>query len=76
MKYDELVKKFNETKLIKFRLFCLDYTISQNNDLIEIKSPYTEKRTNKFKTLDELLNNYTVYNESLRSQINKIKFLE
>ena len=77
MLYSEFLNEFNKNKKIKFRLYCLEYIIEEKNGLYEIKTlSYPEKKIHQFKTLAELFDSYTIYNEILRRHLNKMNLIQ
>lgn len=72
MTYETLLNIFNNKKILIFKLYNIDYTIKQKKDYVEIKASYYEKRLHQFKSFDELMQNYTIYNEPLINQMNRI----
>ena len=42
MTYETLLKKFNEKKVVKFKLYSLDYVVEQTENYVEIKASYYE----------------------------------
>lgn len=76
MAYEDFKNKFNTNKKIKFKLYSLDYVVEQKEEYVEIYAIYYENRKRQYKSLDELMNNYTVYNEPIINQFNRIIVLE
>lgn len=76
MEYNELKKRFDSNNKLKIRLYSLEYIIEKVDNHIEIYVIYYEKRKFSYDSFDELMNNYTVYNEPLIEQIDRIKILE
>ena len=76
MLYESLLNNFNEKRILKFRLYNLEYTIKQNDDCVEIKAAYYEKRLHQFKSFEELMINYTVYNEPLFNQLERMIMID
>lgn len=76
MTYETLLKKFNEKKVVKFKLYSLDYVVEQKENYVEIKASYYEKRLHKFKSFEDLMENYTVYNEPLLNQMDRIIIID
>ena len=76
MEYNELKKRFDSNNKLKIRLYSLEYIIEKVDNHIEIYVIYYEKKNFSYDSFDELMNNYTVYNEPLIEQIDRIKILE
>lgn len=75
MSYEELKNKFNIDHKLKFKLYSLEYNVELVNDKVEIYAISYENRKNYYNSFDELMNNYTVYNEPLVVQINRIQII-
>ena len=65
MLIEELKQIFNEKNEVHFKLYALKYTIKKENDKVIIFADLYPNRNNIYSSIDELLNNYTVYNENL-----------
>lgn len=76
MAYDDFKNKFITNKIIKFKLYSLEYVVEQKENCVEIYAIYYENRKKQYNSLDELMNNYTVYNEPIINQFNRIIVLE
>lgn len=71
------IKELLETnKIVKFKLFSLDYIIKQEDNSYIVYPTLYEKRQNKYDSLDEALNNFMVYNESLIENEDRIIILK
>lgn len=66
---------FNEKGIIKFKLFSVFYTIENINDEIIISSSISNQKMN-YKTIDEALKDYKIYNESLKDNLENINIIE
>ena len=75
MSYEELKNKFNIDHKLKFKLYSLEYTVELVNDKVEIYAISYENRKKYYNSFDELMNNYTVYNEPLMEQISRIQII-
>lgn len=76
MAYEDFKNKFITNNKIKFKLYSLEYIIEQKDNYVEIYAIYYEKRKQQYKSLDDLVNNYTVYNEPIISQFNRVIVIE
>ena len=76
MAYESLLNKFNEKKILKFRLYSIYYVIEQKDDRVEITTSYYEKRLHHFKSFEELMTYYTVYNEPLLNQMERMIMID
>ena len=76
MSYEELYKKYEDKKYIIIKIYGLEYVIKENNSKIIIYPVMYEKNYKEFNNLIELLNNYTIYNELLIDNMNRMKFVD
>lgn len=76
MRYEDLKKKFDINKKLKFKLYSLEYVIEQVDDKVVIYSEIYYQRKESFFSFDAVMNYYTVYNESLLQNIDRIKIIE
>ena len=73
MKLEQLSSMLNEKGVIKFKLYSLDYTIEKTrSDIVIYVDSYKDNKKTHYATLEELLNNYNVYNEPLIDLLNNI----
>lgn len=73
MNVNRIKELFVANKEVHFKLFSLDYTIKQiDNNVVIIYADIYSSRPSKYNTIDELLNNYTIYNEALIDNGNRI----
>lgn len=73
MNVNRIKELFVANKEVHFKLFSLDYTIKQiDNNVVIISADIYSSRPSKYNTIDELLNNYTIYNETLIDNGNRI----
>ena len=72
MKYDEIVTIFQENRKIKFMLYNIEYFVIEVGGTVEIYPINDETRKKVFKNLDDLMNNYLIYNESLKKYLDDI----
>ena len=75
MSYEELKNKFNIDHKLKFKIYSLEYNVELVNDKVEIYAISYENRKKYYNSFDELMNNYTVYNEPLMEQISRIQII-
>lgn len=76
MGYEDFKNKFITNNKIKFKLYSLEYIVEQKDNYVEIYAINYEKRKQQYKSLDDLVNNYTVYNEPIISQFNRVIVIE
>lgn len=75
MVYEDIKNYFIDNNKLKFKLYSLEYMIEQKDNYIEIYAIYYENRKKQYNSFDELMNSFTVYNEPLISQINRIQII-
>lgn len=74
MRYQELENIFNSSNEVKFKLFSLEYIIRKVDTDVEVFAVLYKNRKKTYSSFSEAMNNFTVYNESLIENINRIKF--
>lgn len=68
------IKNILEKKnIVEFRLYSLNYCIEKKEDKYIIYSENNAEFKKEYKTLDLLFNNYSIYNENLKSNEKLIK---
>lgn len=75
MSIEEIKKNFETNKEVRFKLYSLDYVIKQLEDKIVIYPVIYETKKSIYNSIDELLNYYLIYGESIidnESRIQKI----
>jgi len=75
MVVNELIKKFETNKEVKFKLYSLEYIIKEYDSKVIIYPLLYETRKNTYNSIEEALNNYTVYNESILENIERLILL-
>lgn len=76
MDYNNLKQLFETNQKLHLKLYSLEYNIEVVDNKVVIYAIYYEKNKKYFNSFDELINNYTVYNEPLINQLNRIKVLD
>lgn len=76
MNVDKLKNILSQNHKVKFKLYSLDYIIESNGDSVILYSPTYPNDIRKYNNIDQLLNSFTVYNETLIEVDNKINNLE
>lgn len=71
----ELKELFEREHEVKFKLFSLEYVIKKIDDKVEIYSVLYSNRKYYYSSLEEALNNYTIYNESIIESIDRLILL-
>lgn len=72
MNIDKIIELFNQKGEVHFKLYSLEYTIKKENDVILVYPDLYATRKQSFKTIEDALNYFTVYNESLIENENRI----
>ena len=72
MDYNKLCSLFNEKNKLQFKLYSLEYKVEMIDNKVVIYAIYYEKDKHYYNSLEELMNNYTVYNEPLVNQMDRI----
>lgn len=72
MNIDNIKTIFNEKKEVHFKLYSLDYTIKEVDNKILVYADLYDNKKESYNTIDELLNNFTIYNESIIDNQNRI----
>ena len=73
MTYETLLKKFNEKKVVKFKLYSLEYIIRKIDNGVEVYAILYQNRKKVYSSFQEAMNSFTVYNESFVDNIDRIK---
>ena len=72
MNIENIKTIFNEKKEVHFKLYSLDYTIKEDNNKIIVYADLYTNRKEIYNTIDEELIYFTVYNESIIENQNRI----
>lgn len=76
MSYESIKNEFESNSRIKFKLYSLEYLIERVDNYVRVYAIDYPTRKSKYNTLEDLFNNFTVYNEPLITLINNIKTIE
>ena len=76
MNVDKLKNILLQNHKVKFKLYSLDYIIESNDDSIILYSPTYPNDIRKYNSIEQLLNNFTVYNETLTEVDDRINNIE
>lgn len=76
MSYESLKTIFEKTNSFKFKLYSLEYLIERVDTYIQIYATDYPTRKSKYASLEELLNNFTIYNEPLNILLDNIKKID
>lgn len=72
MVINELKQLFKRQHEVKFKLYSLEYVIKEIDNKIAVYPILYESKKSFFNSLDEALKNYTVYNESIIENIDRL----
>lgn len=75
MRYQELENIFNTSNEIKFKLYSLEYIIRKIDTGVEVFAILYQNRKQTYSSLSDAMNNFTVYNESLIDNIDRIQII-
>ena len=73
MSYKELENIFNSSNELKFKLFGLEYIIKKVDNGVEVYAILYQNRKKVYLSFQDAMNNFTIYNESLIDNIDRIK---
>ena len=73
MNIEKIKNILEQNNKVSFKLYSLDYIIQYNNNLVELYSPTYPNDIRRYRSIEELLNTFTVYNETLVEIDNKIE---
>lgn len=73
MRYQELENIFNSSGELKFKLYSLEYIIKKIDNGVEVYAELYQTRKKVYSSFQEAMKNFTVYNESLVDNIDRIK---
>ena len=69
---NEVKEKHITNKKIQIRVYSLDYTIEQLDDNVVIYADLYPNQKKSYRTIEELLDNFTIYNENIIDNIDSI----
>lgn len=75
MRYQELENIFNTSNEIKFKLYSLEYVIRKIDTGVEVFAILYQNRKQTYSSFSDAMNNFTVYNESLIDNIDRIQII-
>ena len=73
MSYQELENLFNTSNEVKFKLYSLEYIIKKIDTGVEVFAELYQTKKKVYSSFEDAMNNFTVYNESLIDNIERIK---
>lgn len=72
---NEIKEKLANHKKVQIKIYSLDYTIEEQTDDIVIYANLYPKQKSSYKTIDDLLTNFTIYNENILDNINRVTII-
>ena len=72
---NELKERYEKNNEVKFKLFSLEYIIYKIDNSVVVCPLLYSNRKSTYSTLDEALNYFTVYNESIMENIDRVILL-
>ena len=76
MSYESIKNEFESNSRVKFKLYSLEYLIERVDNYVQVYAIDYPTRKCKYNSLEELMNNFTIYNEPLIILIDNIKTIE
>jgi len=73
MNIDAIKEKLNTNNQVRFKLYSLDYLIEKVDNRYIINAILYPDKKNSYPTIDELLDNYTIFNENIRDNEPRIQ---
>lgn len=67
--------KLNDNKRVKLKIYALEYFIEINDKKYIIYPELYTNRKAEYKTLKELFEDYTIYNENLLDNVDRITIM-
>lgn len=75
MSYESIKSEFETNNIIKFKLYSLEYIVERVDNYVQVYAIDYPTRKSKYNTLEELFNNFTVYNEPLITLLSNVKII-
>lgn len=75
MSYESIKSEFETNNRIKFKLYSLEYLIERVDNYVQVYAIDYPTRKSKYNSLEDLFNNFTVYNEPLITLLGNIKLI-
>lgn len=72
---NELKEQYEKNNEVKFKLFSLEYIIQKVDNSVLVYPILYSNRKSTYSNLEEALNYYTVYNESIIENIDRLILL-
>lgn len=71
----ELKELFERNREVRFKLYSLEYVIKEMDNKITVYPILYETKKSFYNSFEDALNNYTVYNESIIDNIDRLILL-
>ena len=75
MSYESIKNEFESNSRVKFKLYSLEYLIERVDNYVQVYAIDYPTRKSKYISFEDLMNNYTVYNEPLIEQLDRINII-
>lgn len=72
MNIEKIVNQLTEKNKVEFKLYSLTYVIENKDNMTIIYATSYPKNIKQYKNIEDLLNNFTIYNEPLINHDNRI----
>jgi len=73
MNIDLIKEKLNTNGQVRFKLYSLEYLIEKEDDKYLISATLYPNKKTAFPTVDSLFDNYTIFNENIRDNDQRIQ---
>lgn len=73
MSIEQIINKLKNDNSVSFKLYSLIYKIKYENNKYYISSSTSYNHISSFNSIDELLDNYMIFGESIRMNQDKLK---
>lgn len=73
---NELKERYEKNNEVRFKMFNLEYIIQKTDNNVIVYPLLYSSRKNIYSNLDDALNYYTIYNESIMNNLDRINFCE
>ena len=72
MNIEKIVNQLTEKNKVEFKLYSLTYVIENKDNMTIIYATSYPKNIKQYQNIEDLLNNFTIYNEPLINHDNRI----
>lgn len=73
---NELKERYEKNNEVRFKMFNLEYIIQKIDNNVIVYPLLYSSRKSVYSNLDDALNYYTIYNESIMDNLDRINFCE